>query len=443
MWITFELCLLLVFVDMQLLAARRRISIGCTRECLLVQECSGQPRFHCKLCLKEKAVRVKFLMLWCIQCSVCKANQASPHWWNHSKSSEVNLISILISSRKNRNIRQATMSTRTVVADSYLTSNSAVDKTGNNGDRFAGGDFGRQSSSTWTTAVAVVCPALAVITVVVVWFLRKSIRARERQANAVRDEMIPLTEDQLDDETNQPSQQHNSSANQAPWFTEALQSGHAMTGKAITLRCEVEGSQPLVIEWRKDGKELRSMQNHAICIEGTKLTISSMTPELGGQYLCIATNKYGQAITRSTIAVRGTFDEANSNEDIPFAKKTINSQLMVSNPQDIGTATADASVYFNDDIQFELESKYPGGNVRIGPVVEEDESIREYRERMALHTSQYGDSYLKAYQEEKRMAFARQMEEYGYTRSTISRLSGKESGDEEMSNEDLDPTVEK
>lgn len=48
------------------------------------------------------------------------------------------------------------------------------------------------------------------------------------------------------------------------------------------------------------------MQNHAICIEGTKLTISSMTPELGGQYLCIATNKYGQAITRSTIAVRGT-----------------------------------------------------------------------------------------------------------------------------------------
>lgn len=44
---------------------------------------------------------------------------------------------------------------------------------------------------------------------------------------------------------------------------------------------------------------------NAFQVAGTTLTVVKVTPELGGQYVCIATNKHGQAITRATVAVRG------------------------------------------------------------------------------------------------------------------------------------------
>ena len=89
-------------------------------------------------------------------------------------------------------------------------------------------------------------------------------------------------------------------------FTKTLKSGHALVGKPICLRCEVKGSPPPVIQWKKDGIELTpNVNNRLFLIEETTLRIKKLTPELGGRYDCIATNKLGQAVTRATVAVKG------------------------------------------------------------------------------------------------------------------------------------------
>lgn len=111
---------------------------------------------------------------------------------------------------------------------------------------------------------------------------------------------------------------------------------------------------------------------------------------------------------------------------MPSVKATINSNLPIVNPQDTALASAGASVYYNDFIQQNFEMRYPGGDVKLGPSAGEDEDSREYRERMALHTSHYEDSYLKEYQEERRLANAMRLEEYGFTATTINWVSGKE-----------------
>ena len=107
-------------------------------------------------------------------------------------------------------------------------------------------------------------------------------------------------------------------------------------------------------------------------------------------------------------------------------KTTINNQLPISNPEDTSTTAAGPSTYYNDDIQQRFETQYPGVAVQIGPKMSEDEEMREYRARMALHTSQYEGSFLKALQEETRQANAKRLEEYGFTATNISWLAGKE-----------------
>lgn len=286
----------------------------------------------------------------------------------------------------------------------------------------------------WAIAVAVISPILALITVATVWKLKQSL-AGGRENDRTNNEMVPLnnSDQSDDDETSQtllPSAMSGMSTalpDGAPLFTKTLVSGHALVGKPICLYCEVKGSPPPVIRWNKDGIKLNPNSNNGVfLIEETTLRINKVTPELGGRYDCIATNRHGQAVTRATVAVRGNFEEVDSEEDTPSVKATINNELPISNPEDTSATAAGSSTYYIDDIHRRFETQYPGVAVRIGPEMSEDEEMREYRARMALYTSQYESSFLKSLQEEVRENNAKRLEEYGFTAATISWLAGKE-----------------
>lgn len=92
-----------------------------------------------------------------------------------------------------------------------------------------------------------------------------------------------------------------------PSFTRALKKVDARIGSNVTLDCRVAGSQPLVISWYKDNKEIHSADKYQVDFsESTaSVTVTGLEKSDGGVYTCRASNDAGEKETSGTLSIKG------------------------------------------------------------------------------------------------------------------------------------------
>lgn len=92
-----------------------------------------------------------------------------------------------------------------------------------------------------------------------------------------------------------------------PSFTRSLKKVDGSIGSDVTLECRVAGSQPMVITWYKDDKEIHSDDKHKVEFSEFKaiVTITSLEQSDGGVYKCRASNDAGVKETSGTLSVKG------------------------------------------------------------------------------------------------------------------------------------------
>ncbi|XP_049450272.1 titin-like [Epinephelus fuscoguttatus] len=91
-----------------------------------------------------------------------------------------------------------------------------------------------------------------------------------------------------------------------PSFTRSLKKVDGSIGSDVTLECRVAGSQPMVITWYKDDKEIHSDDKHKVEFSEFKaiVTITSLEQSDGGVYKCRASNDAGVKETSGTLSVK-------------------------------------------------------------------------------------------------------------------------------------------
>lgn len=92
-----------------------------------------------------------------------------------------------------------------------------------------------------------------------------------------------------------------------PSFTKALKKVDGSIGGNVTLECRVAGSQPMVISWYKDNKEIHSGDKYKSDFsESTaSVTIFGLDQSDSGVYICRAANDAGEKETSGTLSVKG------------------------------------------------------------------------------------------------------------------------------------------
>lgn len=92
-----------------------------------------------------------------------------------------------------------------------------------------------------------------------------------------------------------------------PSFTKSLKKVDESIGSNVTLECRVAGSQPLVVSWYKDSKEIHSGDKYKLDFsESTaSVTITGLEQSDGGVYSCRASNNAGEKETSGTLSVKG------------------------------------------------------------------------------------------------------------------------------------------
>lgn len=92
-----------------------------------------------------------------------------------------------------------------------------------------------------------------------------------------------------------------------PAFTKSLKKVDGSIGSNVTMECRVSGSQPMVVSWYKDDKEIQSDAKYKL--EFSESTAAVMVIGLeqsdGGVYTCRATNDAGSKDTSGTLSVKG------------------------------------------------------------------------------------------------------------------------------------------
>uniref|UniRef100_A0A3Q1F5P8 Ig-like domain-containing protein n=1 Tax=Acanthochromis polyacanthus TaxID=80966 RepID=A0A3Q1F5P8_9TELE len=78
-------------------------------------------------------------------------------------------------------------------------------------------------------------------------------------------------------------------------------------GEKLSLKCHVNGSPPLNIQWMKDRRELKSSGNTRITFVGgtASLEVSPVSKTDAGDYLCKASNATGSDFCKSRVTVQG------------------------------------------------------------------------------------------------------------------------------------------
>ena len=78
-------------------------------------------------------------------------------------------------------------------------------------------------------------------------------------------------------------------------------------GSNVTLECRLAGSQPMVVNWFKDDKEIHSDGKYKVDFTEIKasVTITGLTLSDGGVYTCRAANGAGQKETSGTLSIKG------------------------------------------------------------------------------------------------------------------------------------------
>lgn len=92
-----------------------------------------------------------------------------------------------------------------------------------------------------------------------------------------------------------------------PSFSRPLKKVDANIGSNVTLECRVAGSQPMVVSWYKDDKELHSDGKYKLDFSESKasVTITSLEQSDGGVYTCRASNDAGHKETSGTLSIKG------------------------------------------------------------------------------------------------------------------------------------------
>uniref|UniRef100_A0A3Q3GV38 Ig-like domain-containing protein n=1 Tax=Labrus bergylta TaxID=56723 RepID=A0A3Q3GV38_9LABR len=92
-----------------------------------------------------------------------------------------------------------------------------------------------------------------------------------------------------------------------PSFTKSLKKVDGSVGSNVTLECRVAGSQPMIVSWYKDDKEIHSDGKYKIDVsESTaSVTVTGLEQTDGGVYKCRASNDAGEKETSGTLSVRG------------------------------------------------------------------------------------------------------------------------------------------
>jgi hypothetical protein len=96
----------------------------------------------------------------------------------------------------------------------------------------------------------------------------------------------------------------------SPRFSEKAESARLMDGEKLVLTAKVLGVPIPKVEWQHNGdtveesKDIFTQQdNSGQCT----LTIKEVFPEDAGEYVCIAKNKIGEAVSKCNVTVDGKF----------------------------------------------------------------------------------------------------------------------------------------
>lgn len=92
-----------------------------------------------------------------------------------------------------------------------------------------------------------------------------------------------------------------------PSFTKTLKKMDGNIGSNATLECRVAGSQPMVVSWFKDEKEICNSDKYKLDFSesAASVTITKLDQSDGGVYKCQASNKAGENETSGTLTVKG------------------------------------------------------------------------------------------------------------------------------------------
>ena len=99
-------------------------------------------------------------------------------------------------------------------------------------------------------------------------------------------------------------------AGTAPEFTRLMEDVTFVEGKSATLECEVKGEPLPVIEWFRDGEQVKESKRVKLEFDGKVCSLIFKPIELDdeGEYKCVALNELGSSSTKAELLV----DEAES-----------------------------------------------------------------------------------------------------------------------------------
>jgi len=92
-----------------------------------------------------------------------------------------------------------------------------------------------------------------------------------------------------------------------PSFTKTLKKVNGSLGSDVTLECRVAGSQPMVVSWYKDEKQIHGNGKYKLDFSEltASVTISVLEQSDGGVFTCRASNDAGEKETSGTLSIKG------------------------------------------------------------------------------------------------------------------------------------------
>lgn len=92
-----------------------------------------------------------------------------------------------------------------------------------------------------------------------------------------------------------------------PTFTKTLKKVDGNVGGSIQMECKVSGSQPIIISWFKEGKDITTGAKYKTEMQESTaaLKITDLETSDAGVFTCHATNAAGHSETSGTVSVKG------------------------------------------------------------------------------------------------------------------------------------------